>query len=135
MWLLSEARRSCQRGQEGKECSGLALHSALDTSLLQSQRPQTLPGQAGDHQLSLGLPEPPALPTAFYVNSGVPPAGSEFCLSAALWLLDEANLKLVHDDPDTHSSSETTRELRGWRGPVQGSQAEIYSGDLGLVSR
>lgn len=53
----------------------------------------------------------PAFLTSFYVNSGALLAESESVCSAALWLLDSTDLKLVHGDPDTHHSLETTREL------------------------
>lgn len=57
----------------------------------------------------------PVFLASFYVNSGALLAESEFFFffffPAALWLLDSIDLKLVHGDPDTHHSSETTREL------------------------
>ena len=102
---------------------------ALDASLWQSQCPQTPHHQdrPGGHRLSLCLPGLSSFLFMSYVNSGVLLAGSELCFSAALWLLDAADLKLVHDDPDTHGSSETTQQPCRWRSPRrQGGQTEIY---------
>lgn len=67
---------------------------------------------------SLHLPGLPASLFPSQVHSGVLLAGGELWLSAALWLLDAAGLTLVHDDPDTHGSSETAQQPRRWGSPV-----------------